>query len=40
MYEDELGGGLNYDDLFLGYQISHLRELINDHEETVIPMLG
>jgi hypothetical protein len=40
MCKEELGGGLSYDALLAGYQNFHLRESINDHEDTSIPMLG
>ena len=40
MCEEDLGGGLGCVSLLAGCQNFHLRELINDHEDTVIPMLG
>jgi len=40
MFKEELGGGLSCDALLAGCQNYHLRESINDHEGTVIPMLG
>jgi hypothetical protein len=38
--KEELNSGLDYDALLLGCQNCHLRELINDHEDIVITMLG
>jgi hypothetical protein len=40
MFKEELGGGLNYDALLVGCQYFHLRESINDHKDTFIPMLS
>jgi hypothetical protein len=40
MLEEELGGGLGCDTLLAGGQNGHLRESINNHEYTVISMLG
>jgi hypothetical protein len=40
MCKEELGGDLNYDALLSGCQNYHIRESINNHEDTVIPMLG
>jgi hypothetical protein len=40
MFKEEVGGGLDYDALLVGCQNFHLRESINVHEDTVIPMIG
>jgi len=40
MFKEELGGGLDYDSLLVGYQNYHLRESINDHKDTIVPLLG
>jgi hypothetical protein len=40
MFKEDLSGGLNCDALLVGCQNYHLRESINDHEDTFIPMLG
>jgi hypothetical protein len=36
MCEEELGGGLDFDALLAGRQNCHLRESINNHEDTII----
>jgi hypothetical protein len=38
--KEDLSGGLNRDSLLARCQNCHLRELINDHEDTIIPILG
>jgi hypothetical protein len=39
-FKEELSGGLGCDSLLVGCQNFHLRESINDHKDTIIPMLG
>jgi hypothetical protein len=40
MFKEELSGGLDCDSLLVWFQNFHLRELINNHEDIIIPMLG
>jgi hypothetical protein len=39
-FKEELGSGLYYDALLEGNQNRHLREVINNHKNTVISPLG
>ena len=38
--KEELNSGLGYDILLARFKKFHVLELINDHEDTVITMLG
>jgi hypothetical protein len=40
MLKEEIGSGLGCDTLLVGCQNCHLRESINDHEDTIITILG
>jgi hypothetical protein len=40
MCKEDIGGVLGCDALLVGCQNCHLGELINEHEDIVIPMLG
>lgn len=40
MLQEELSVGIDCDTLLAGCQNGHLRELINNHKYTVIPILG
>jgi hypothetical protein len=39
-FKEEISNGLGCDDLLAGCQNYHFRELINEHEDIVIPVLG
>ena len=40
MLKEEIGCGLIYDIILVGYQNGHLRELINNHKNAVVSILG